>query len=158
MRSIKIFRPIANLTNSIPRRLLGEDGHHRRGEDYYEQGWQKKYDHRNGELSWQGGRLFLRARHSHVSLFLRQNLQRDTHRRAVPVGLVQGSGAGDIDKGITTLRKLAKSENTTSLVRQNLALLYGIKGDMEEAKRLAKQDLPQDAVDQNLSTYRDFRE
>ena len=66
--------------------------------------------------------------------------------------------AGKIDLGIETLRKMATSEKSTSLVRQNLALLYGIKGDMEAAQRLAKQDLPKNLVDQNLSTYRNFHE
>ena len=66
--------------------------------------------------------------------------------------------AGKIDLGIETLLKVTTSENSTSLVRQNLALLYGIKGDMQAARRLAKEDLPKKLVDQNLSTYRSFHE
>ena len=64
--------------------------------------------------------------------------------------------AGDIDKGIETLRKVATGEESTSLVRQNLALLYGIKGDLKAARRLANQDLPENQVEENLSTYRNF--
>ena len=66
--------------------------------------------------------------------------------------------AGRIDEGISTLRKLAESEKTTSQVRQNLALLYGIKGDLESAERLAREDLPQESVERNLSTWRHFHE
>lgn len=66
--------------------------------------------------------------------------------------------AGNIDEGIITLRKLTEGKKSTSLVRQNLALLYGVKGDLEAAKRLAKEDLSKDAVSRNLSTYRDFHE
>ena len=66
--------------------------------------------------------------------------------------------AGKIDRGIGTLLEVANSENSTSLVRQNLALLYGIKGDWQAARRLSKEDLPKDAVERNLSTYRSFHE
>lgn len=66
--------------------------------------------------------------------------------------------AGKIDQGIETLQKVAKSEASTSLVRQNLALLYGIKGDMQAARELAKEDLPQKQIDRNLSTYHQFHE
>ena len=66
--------------------------------------------------------------------------------------------SGEIDEAIATLRKLADSENATSLTRQNLALLYGVKGKMSAASELAKRDLPPAMVEENISTYREFHE
>ena len=39
-----------------------------------------------------------------------------------------------------------------------LALLYGVKGDMEAAERLVTIDLPKNLAEQNLETYRGFHE
>jgi Flp pilus assembly protein TadD len=66
--------------------------------------------------------------------------------------------AGDIEKGIGILQRIVDDENATSLTRQNLALLYGIKGDLEAAGQLARKDLPQNLAERNLRVYRDFHE
>lgn len=62
--------------------------------------------------------------------------------------------AGNLDEAIAILEDIVKSENSIVQVRQNLAVLYALKGNLEGAERLAREDLPPDAVTDNLSTFR----
>lgn len=66
--------------------------------------------------------------------------------------------SGDLDKGIATLESVVQSENSTPQLRQNLSLLYALKGDFKRAEFLARQDLPEDMVKKNLATFRRFHE
>jgi Flp pilus assembly protein TadD len=61
--------------------------------------------------------------------------------------------AGRLDEAIETLEPLARGEKSTLQARQNLVMLYVIKGDMEKAEKLAHGDLPPDKVMENLSAY-----
>ena len=66
--------------------------------------------------------------------------------------------SGDLDDGIATLESVVQSENSTPQLRQNLSLLYALKGDFKRAEMLARQDLPDDMVKKNLATFRRFHE
>ena len=61
--------------------------------------------------------------------------------------------AGQLDTAIETLEALVGGEKSTLQARQNLAMLYVIRGDLVRARALASQDLPPDRVDQNLAAY-----
>lgn len=54
----------------------------------------------------------------------------------------------------TLLRKAAARPDATVAVRQNLALILGLQGRLDEAEKLARQDLPPEAVANNLAYLR----
>jgi len=62
--------------------------------------------------------------------------------------------SGKLDEGIDILKALAESEYSTAQSRQNLAMLYGLKGDFEKAQVLAQIDLPIDMAAANLATFK----
>ncbi|MBT4769654.1 MAG: tetratricopeptide repeat protein [Rhodospirillaceae bacterium] len=65
--------------------------------------------------------------------------------------------AGQLDDAIATLKKaLAESYGNTQ-IRQNLALLYGIKGDNTKAEGLARKDLGALEIKNNMAYYKTFR-
>jgi Flp pilus assembly protein TadD len=66
--------------------------------------------------------------------------------------------AGENSKAIQVLEEVAKNPKSTAQQRQNLALAYGLAGRDEDARATALQDLPPDAVANNLKTYRMMRE
>lgn len=63
--------------------------------------------------------------------------------------------AGDYD---AALALLSDTEATSrGATRQNLALIHGLAGDMAKAEEIARQDLPADAVANNLKLYERLR-
>ena len=64
--------------------------------------------------------------------------------------------AGDIGKGIAILERVYASPFSTPLTRQNLAMLHGVRGDVERARELGLVDLAPDMVDQNIATLKLF--
>lgn len=64
------------------------------------------------------------------------------------------AGHGDLPGAETLLRKAAGLPSSTIQIRQNLALVIGLQGRIEEAERLARQDLPPQVVDNNLAWLR----
>ena len=62
--------------------------------------------------------------------------------------------SGRLAEGIRVLERVVHSENVTAQARQNLALLYALKGEFENAERLAREDLPRDAAAENIATLR----
>jgi len=54
------------------------------------------------------------------------------------------------------LEKAAGINRTNMHVRQNLALLYAINGDVDRARALASMDLGLSDLETNLSFYRRF--
>ena len=52
------------------------------------------------------------------------------------------------------LRQAAARPDATVAVRQNLALILGLQGRLDEAEKLARQDLPPEAVANNLAYLR----
>ena len=64
--------------------------------------------------------------------------------------------AGDLEGGIAILEQQTKRPTAQAQVRQNLALLYALKGDLSKVERLASQDLPERIVKNNLAYFRDL--
>lgn len=62
--------------------------------------------------------------------------------------------AGDIEGALSHLQVAAEQPSATAQVRQNLALVLAIKGDLPAAERLARADLPDDAVRNNMTFFR----
>ena len=63
--------------------------------------------------------------------------------------------AGDIDGAIELLRQVVFEEGRDNpRIRQNLALLYGFKGDIAKLEALARIDLGEDMVQRNVDTFR----
>lgn len=61
---------------------------------------------------------------------------------------------GDPAQAEPLLRKAAAAPGAGPQERQNLALVLGLEGRFDEAERLARQDLPPAAVDNNLAYLR----
>lgn len=61
---------------------------------------------------------------------------------------------GDLSAAIKTLRTATANRNADARVRQNLALTLAINGDMREAERLARSDLPPQVAERNIAYFR----
>jgi len=66
------------------------------------------------------------------------------------------ASAGHLLDAIDTLERAAGINRTNPHIRQNLALLYAINGDVARAQTLAAMDLDVSDVETNLSFYRRF--
>lgn len=62
--------------------------------------------------------------------------------------------AGDLTGGIATLVALTGRPGITAQIRQNLALLYALKGEISQTEALARRDLPEGVAENNISYYR----
>lgn len=58
---------------------------------------------------------------------------------------------GDLDQAEQTLRQAAGNPRSSLRVRQNLALVLGLKGNFKEAEALATRDLPPDQAKANMA-------
>ncbi len=65
--------------------------------------------------------------------------------------------AGYYKGAIEILRPLALRRGATARDRQNLALAYGLAGDVENAKKFARMDMDSREVERNLSYYAQLR-
>ncbi|MEZ5825166.1 MAG: tetratricopeptide repeat protein [Geminicoccaceae bacterium] len=65
--------------------------------------------------------------------------------------------SGDAEGAIGVLEPLASGPDSSPRIRQNLALAYGIKGDVVAAQKLASLDLDSEAVANNLAYYSGLR-
>ncbi|PHS78796.1 MAG: hypothetical protein COB59_05170 [Rhodospirillaceae bacterium] len=63
---------------------------------------------------------------------------------------------GQLAAAILTLEKAANLDRNNSHVRQNLALLYAVRGDVNKAKALASMDLSSGDLETNLTFYQRF--
>ncbi|MEE9318698.1 MAG: tetratricopeptide repeat protein [Rhodospirillales bacterium] len=63
---------------------------------------------------------------------------------------------GRIELAISTLEGAPIAVRRTPQVRQNLAFFYGIKGNLKKAEALAKMDLDEKSVRNNLNIYSRF--
>lgn len=59
--------------------------------------------------------------------------------------------AGDLAGAEPLLRNAVSQNGATLQMRQNLALVLGLEGKLDEAERLLRQDLPPDQADANLA-------
>ena len=64
--------------------------------------------------------------------------------------------SGRIELAISTLEGAPVSVRRSPQVRQNLAFFYGIKGNLKKAEALAKMDLDEKSVRNNLDIYSRF--
>ncbi|MBI1686209.1 tetratricopeptide repeat protein [Caulobacter hibisci] len=64
------------------------------------------------------------------------------------------AGHGDLPGAEVLLRRAATLPSSTIQIRQNLALVVGLQGRVDEAEKLARQDLPPQVVDNNLAWLR----
>ena len=62
--------------------------------------------------------------------------------------------AGKIDKAVQVLRTAATRPGADARIRQNLALALAIRGDTQEAERLARSDLPPQIAEGNIEYFR----
>lgn len=62
--------------------------------------------------------------------------------------------ANNIDLAVDMLTELASKPDASAQSRQNLALLHAWKGEYAEAENLARRDLAEDTVKNNLNYYR----
>ena len=65
--------------------------------------------------------------------------------------------AGDIEDAIDILQRVAAKARQNPQIRQNLALFYGIKGELGKAEALARMDLDEEDVRNNLAFYFRFQ-
>ncbi len=65
--------------------------------------------------------------------------------------------SGKHDEAIEILRPIALAPEGRARQRQNLALAYGMAGDMAEAARIARMDLDEASVQKNLAYYQILR-
>jgi Flp pilus assembly protein TadD len=64
--------------------------------------------------------------------------------------------SGKLDDAIRLLEGAPVAARHSPQIRQNLALFYGIKGDMEKAEGLAKMDLDEASVRNNMAVFSRF--
>lgn len=62
--------------------------------------------------------------------------------------------SGDLTTAEGLLRRAAAHPDAGLQVRQNLALVLGLKGDLAEAERMLRRDLPPEVADANLAWIR----
>ena len=65
--------------------------------------------------------------------------------------------SGDLDRGIEILEGSALTVRRDSQIRQNLALLYGLRGEDEKARMLSSLSLEEEDIRNNLSVYSRLR-
>lgn len=66
--------------------------------------------------------------------------------------------SGQFDEAITLLKPVAIHPAATARTRQNLALIYGLAGDSEQAARIARLDLDEASVRKNIAYYGTLRQ
>ncbi len=59
--------------------------------------------------------------------------------------------SGQYDEAITIISPLARSSSATPKLRENMAVIYGLKGDAENAAMVSRADLDDDATKDNLA-------
>ncbi len=70
---------------------------------------------------------------------------------------ISAAMGGDIKTAIDVINKAARLDRNNVQIRQNLALFLGIDGDTKNAEALARMDLDEDAVRNNLSVFESLR-
>lgn len=64
---------------------------------------------------------------------------------------------GDIKGAIAIVNRASRADRNNVQIRQNLALFLGIGGDLKHAEALARMDLDEDSVRNNLSVFQSLR-
>jgi len=66
---------------------------------------------------------------------------------------LSAASAGRLENAISILEKSDVSVRNIPKIRQNLALLYGVRGDLDKAEALSRMDLEDKAVRNNMKIY-----
>jgi Flp pilus assembly protein TadD len=61
--------------------------------------------------------------------------------------------SGHYDEALEIIMPMARAATSTTQLRQNLALIYGLKGDKEHASSISRMDLDQQATEANLRFF-----
>jgi Flp pilus assembly protein TadD len=61
--------------------------------------------------------------------------------------------SGEFDEAIAIMVPIARAPSATPRLRQNLALIYGLKGDLNAARALSRVDLDAKTTDENLKFF-----
>ena len=61
--------------------------------------------------------------------------------------------SGEFDEAIAIMVPIARAPSATPRLRQNLALIYGLKGDLTAARALSRVDLDAKTTDENLKFF-----
>ena len=64
---------------------------------------------------------------------------------------------GQIDRAIMMLKQIVEDNESGPQIRQNLSLLYGLKGEFKKSYDLSLIDLPRDLATRNLVTLKGLR-
>ncbi len=64
--------------------------------------------------------------------------------------------AGQPSRGVEVLTEAIRADNATARTRQNLALAYALDGRWREARIMAVQDMPQDAVNERVAEWAQY--
>jgi Flp pilus assembly protein TadD len=67
---------------------------------------------------------------------------------------LQQAAGGDLGGAETLLRRAAAKKDAPVKVRQNLVVVLGLQGKLQEAEKLAREDLPPEAASANLAWLR----
>jgi Flp pilus assembly protein TadD len=65
--------------------------------------------------------------------------------------------AGRLAEAVGILERAAAMPEATPRMRQNLALLYAMKGDLTQAEAYVRRDMPPKIAEQNMAYYRQLR-
>lgn len=108
----------------------------------------------NRVLVGRGIALDLAGRHQEAQASYNALLAKFPNDRPARVNLaISLALTKDFDRATEILIPIARSSNATARERQDLALIYGLKGDQEEALRWSKLDLDAGATTANLRFY-----
>jgi Flp pilus assembly protein TadD len=65
--------------------------------------------------------------------------------------------AGNLPEALEILERAIGLPEATPRMRQNLALLYAMKGNLTLAEKYVRRDMPPNIADQNMAYYRNLR-
>jgi Flp pilus assembly protein TadD len=105
-------------------------------------------------LNDKGIALDYAGRHREAQTCYRQGLSAapDDHELRNNLGLSLAL-TGDYKRSIEILTELVQEPDATPRNRQNLALALGLEGDQDDARMVAKRDLDDGAVENNMKFY-----
>ncbi len=66
--------------------------------------------------------------------------------------------SGDYDEAIKVLTEISFNPGSTARMRQNLSFAYGMKGEYLAAARIARSDLPEQEVQENIKFFKLIRD
>src|SRR5205085_1764358 len=102
---------------------------------------------------WWGGKYAANTRDLEAALNYARNLAHDQPSILSNLALANAMN-GEPAKAEVMLRQAAAADPSAPKIRQNLALVLGLQGKNDEAKRLAEMDMPADKAAENADYLR----